>query len=355
MTGNRAALREATNAKIAKATLEVALANGPEAVTVEEVARRSGVAKTTIYRRYRNSAELLDSIRGFTPAIIRHGEPLAPTKANLRLMIEEAVRFFDQSVGVKGVGSLLSSDSTLLRVMAARVLGPVKTRAIRFFANGARQGVFREGIDVDFILDVIIGAMVVRAAMAGVLIYSEPDAATDGGMDGVRGVAGNTAASRAGINTVDAGAAGAGVAESSAVDVSVAADDTSVAVTDTSAAGAGAAGASAVDASVEDVSARGAGAAVAGAGVAGSSAVDASVEDASVAVTDVSVDDMSAHDASAASASDAENMNDVEGVGDADETDDEESGDTDADMVGVGPDWPGRMADFLWPHVAVLA
>lgn len=294
MTGNRAALREATNAKIAKATLEVALANGPEAVTVEEVARRSGVAKTTIYRRYRNSTELLDSIRGFTPAIIRHGEPLAPTKANLRLMIEEAVRFFDQSVGVKGVGSLLSSDSTLLRVMAARVLGPVKTRAIRFFANGARQGVFREGIDVDFILDVIIGAMVVRAAMAGVLIYSEPDAATDGGMDGVRGVAGNTAASRAGINTVDAGAAGAGVADSSAVDASV--DDASVAVTDTSACG-----------------------------------------------------------ASAASASDAENTNDVEGVGDDGETDDEESGDTDADMVGVGPDWPGRMADFLWPHVAVTA
>ena len=294
MTGNRAALREATNAKIAKATLEVALANGPEAVTVEEVARRSGVAKTTIYRRYRNSTELLNSIRGFSPEIVRQSEPLAPTKANLRLMIEEAVRFFDQSVGVKGVGSLLSSDSTLLRVMAARVLGPVKTRAIRFFANGARQGVFREGIDVDFILDVIVGAMVVRTAMAGVLIYSEPDAAADSGTDCDHGAATVTVASGAGGDTVDAGAAGTSAA--------------------------------------------------------GTSAADASVADASAAVADTSACGSSATDAS-----DAENANDVEGVGDADEADDEEFDDTDADTVGVGPDWPGRMADFLWPHIAVTA
>lgn len=189
MTGNRTTLREATDEKIAKATLEVVLAGGPEAVTVEEVARRSGVAKTTIYRRYRNSAELLDSIRGFTPEIVRQGEPLPPTKENLRRMIEEAVRFFDQSVGVKGVGTMLSSDSVVMRFMASRVLSPVKERATKFFSNGARQGVFREGIDVDFILDVIVGAMVVRAAMVGMFIDADADDATDGAGDDATGEA----------------------------------------------------------------------------------------------------------------------------------------------------------------------
>ena len=159
--------REATDEKIARAALEVALSNGPDAVTVEEVSRRSGVAKTTIYRRYRNSTELLRAIRGFEPDLLRQAEPLEPSRKNLELMIAQVVRFFDRSVGVRGVGVMLSSDSALFHTFIARLLAPVRERADDFFARGARMGVFRNGIDVDFILDVIVGAMVVRAAMTG--------------------------------------------------------------------------------------------------------------------------------------------------------------------------------------------
>ena len=49
----REQLREQTDHKIMKATLAIVISDGVGAVTIEEVARRSGVAKTTIYRRYR--------------------------------------------------------------------------------------------------------------------------------------------------------------------------------------------------------------------------------------------------------------------------------------------------------------
>lgn len=169
--------REATDEKIARATLEVALSNGPDAVTVEEVSRRSGVAKTTIYRRYRNSSELLHSIRGFEPDLLKQTTPLEPSRENLELLITQAVRFFDRSVGVRGVGVMLSSDSTLFHTITAQLLAPVRERADDFFARGAQIGVFRADIDVDFILDVIVGAMVVRAAMAGT--SSAPVSGTD--------------------------------------------------------------------------------------------------------------------------------------------------------------------------------
>ena len=51
--------REATDRKLMRATLQIAVDRGISGVTIEEVARRSGVAKTTIYRRYHNADELL--------------------------------------------------------------------------------------------------------------------------------------------------------------------------------------------------------------------------------------------------------------------------------------------------------
>ena len=54
----REQLREQTDHKIMKATLAIVISDGVGAVTIEEVARRSGVAKTTIYRRYKNAGSV---------------------------------------------------------------------------------------------------------------------------------------------------------------------------------------------------------------------------------------------------------------------------------------------------------
>ena len=54
--------REATDRKLMQATLQIAVDRGISGVTIEEVARRSGVAKTTIYRRYHNADEQLREI-----------------------------------------------------------------------------------------------------------------------------------------------------------------------------------------------------------------------------------------------------------------------------------------------------
>ena len=45
--------------RITAAALELLRAKGPKAVTVEAVAARADVAKTTIYRRYRDRQEML--------------------------------------------------------------------------------------------------------------------------------------------------------------------------------------------------------------------------------------------------------------------------------------------------------
>lgn len=52
-------LSEAARAKMLRATQEIAVSCGLEAFSVEEVARRSGVAKSTIYRHFDSGDELL--------------------------------------------------------------------------------------------------------------------------------------------------------------------------------------------------------------------------------------------------------------------------------------------------------
>ncbi len=52
-------LSEAARAKMIMAAQELAMLHGVDGVTIDEVARRSGVAKTTIYRHFGSTDELL--------------------------------------------------------------------------------------------------------------------------------------------------------------------------------------------------------------------------------------------------------------------------------------------------------
>ena len=90
MTGasTRERTREETDRKITQTMLEIAASRGVGAITIEEVARRSGVAKTTIYRRYRNSEDMLHKIGTLEMAGSQELSNLEPSKDSLRLLLE---------------------------------------------------------------------------------------------------------------------------------------------------------------------------------------------------------------------------------------------------------------------------
>ena len=99
--------RERTDGKITRAVLELILAKGIGAVSIEAVAKRSGVAKTTIYRRYANTDDLL---RHLSVAV---GEPLDfsgfdTTFDGLRGVLKCIVDCFDEELGLKAIGVVLS-------------------------------------------------------------------------------------------------------------------------------------------------------------------------------------------------------------------------------------------------------
>lgn len=161
----RQRVRDRTDRKLADATMRIALQRGVDAVTIEEVSRISGVAKTTIYRRFRNRQELLEGIA--SREMLR---PLDMSRtsfdaAGIAELIGAAVREFDGAFGVKAVGQVMSSDSGFFHDVVSNLLGPVRDRIVDYFKRGAQAHRFRRDLDLDFILDLTLGGMVATAAL----------------------------------------------------------------------------------------------------------------------------------------------------------------------------------------------
>ncbi|MEJ5921461.1 TetR/AcrR family transcriptional regulator [Bifidobacterium thermophilum] len=158
--------REETDRKILQATLQIVATQGIGAVTIEEVARRSGVAKTTIYRRYRNTDDMLRRLSTMQwPANIINPINLEPSRCNLQHMLEAATTRFDEEIGLKAVGVVLSASNGYFEQIVEQVIQPVKQHFIEFFTRGQQAGVFRHGLDLSFIFATIIGSMMANQAL----------------------------------------------------------------------------------------------------------------------------------------------------------------------------------------------
>ena len=147
----REQLREQTDHKIMKATLAIVISDGVGAVTIEEVARRSGVAKTTIYRRYKNADDLLRRVQLEVAGL--------PDFSDVELS--------KNGLLTKAVGVVLSSDNPSLNAIADQVLVPAEKRFSEFVERGMKAGVFRNGLDPQFLFSTILGSMLACKALHG--------------------------------------------------------------------------------------------------------------------------------------------------------------------------------------------
>lgn len=164
--GRRERLREQTDRKIMKATLGIVISDGIGAVTIEEVARRSGVAKTTIYRRYRNADDLLQRIQPEVAGLPNFND-LKPSRNGLATMLQRIQDCFDSELGLKAVGVVLSSDNATLKAIAAQVLAPAEERFVGFMERGIADGVFQNRLDYTFLFSTVLGSMLACKALAG--------------------------------------------------------------------------------------------------------------------------------------------------------------------------------------------
>ena len=161
-----AARRSATDDKLAAAVIEILREIGPHGVSVEAVAARSGVAKTTIYRRYADSdALLLGVLEQVSPTTL--SSDAVPSRADLTERLRQRQEVFEERLGYAAIGRLLSADSEAVAQWRRRFLEPRFGAIAGYFRRGVAAGVLRPGVDYELIAEMVFGGMIVCDALHG--------------------------------------------------------------------------------------------------------------------------------------------------------------------------------------------
>ncbi|WP_106402135.1 TetR/AcrR family transcriptional regulator [Actinocorallia populi] len=175
-------------AAIFQATLELLAEHGYERLTVEGVAERAGVNKTTIYRWWPSKAALLG-------AALTHGAPLdlaAPDTGSLRGDLTELVRVLVRllttppasGVAVAAFGAAAGNPE-----LAEYTRGFFADRLARerpVFERAVARGELSPDADPMLLTDLLAGAVWVRAVFRGLPVADDfPEHAVTAVLDGI--------------------------------------------------------------------------------------------------------------------------------------------------------------------------
>jgi AcrR family transcriptional regulator len=151
-------------------TLELLAGEGLQGLSMEKVAERAGVAKTTIYRRFSSKREL---VRAALASVAAFGQVDAPDTGSVRGDLHELVRARVAVLRRTGTELLMprlmaeaGSDPELHALIRTVFADPARDVVIRALCRGVERGELRPDADVEVATDLLAGALVYR------LLYS---------------------------------------------------------------------------------------------------------------------------------------------------------------------------------------
>ena len=163
---------ERSRQAILDATLQLLARDGDVgSLTVEAVAARSGVAKTTIYRRWRDKWELaLDAV--MIDMLPRLDEPVdvGDTRKELLTVINSVVKMLatpPYGQAMQALVSQIATDPDLARVYREQVVEPRHAELTPVVKRGIARGDLRPDTDVRLIHELLVGPIFYRLLFSG--------------------------------------------------------------------------------------------------------------------------------------------------------------------------------------------
>ncbi|MGN6169481.1 MAG: TetR/AcrR family transcriptional regulator, partial [Solirubrobacteraceae bacterium] len=129
---------------------------GYDRLTMDAVAREAGVARTTVYRRYRDKADLVSAAIETLRAPVRRS-----TCGDARRDLISHLESVRRNYGVSLAGTLLMEEPynpRLLQLFRERMVMPQRRMVAETIQDGVERGQIRFGLDVERILDLLLGA-----------------------------------------------------------------------------------------------------------------------------------------------------------------------------------------------------
>ncbi len=172
----------ATDRGLLDAARSLLVEHGYTGLTIEGVAARAGVAKSTVYRRWTTKADLVVDAVVDTLAPLFQGPPDARPEELLRALVD-ALSQPEARAAFLAVISESAVDPVVREHVASRLIEPSRQLVERCSAQASPS------IDADLLFDIVAGAVIHRVLIRG----AAGDAAfVHGLLDTVRGLAVST-------------------------------------------------------------------------------------------------------------------------------------------------------------------
>lgn len=134
---------------------------GYRGLSMEAVAARAGVAKTTIYRRYASKREL---VVGALIAETRIEPPAAgiDPREGMRGLVRQGVRMLIGAGAMRILAAFLVEEARepeLMAIFRARLLEPRRALLLGLLRTGVERGEVRADADLDLVSEMVLGAV----------------------------------------------------------------------------------------------------------------------------------------------------------------------------------------------------
>jgi len=151
--------RSKVDDRIFAAALDILRSRGPLAVNVEAVSAVSGVAKTTIYRRYENRESLLTAAITSAATSVEFPTGLS-ARDSLRWVLRHARDTIEDIVGRGTVAAVIIDEDPQFTEL---LLGMIRasTKGLREdLRERSRAGEIRSDLDVELAMSILLGVVV---------------------------------------------------------------------------------------------------------------------------------------------------------------------------------------------------
>src|ERR1700756_840801 len=149
---------------ILRSTLRILGQSGFSDLTIEDVADRAGVGKTTVYRWWPNKGALIaDAFASNTTRTLRFPDT-GSVFTDMSRQMRQLVKVFCSPRG-RIVSAILAAGQRDKYVIAAfrdRFLWPRRREAYATLRRGVRRGELRKDVDPDLVLDSLYGPIYMR-------------------------------------------------------------------------------------------------------------------------------------------------------------------------------------------------
>ena len=143
--------------RLHETVLQLIREGGPGAVTMDGVTSRSGVAKTTIYRRHSNRSDLLMSVLANAvgaPEVPRQGS----VRDKIRFALEQAWHQMGDVLGPGGLAALVANSDPEFTDLFRAALQPYVDMLVGRMREDVDAGLLRPGLDADGVVSLMVGA-----------------------------------------------------------------------------------------------------------------------------------------------------------------------------------------------------